>query len=278
MISSILVLTDFSTSSTNAVTAAFKLASQYKATLTIYHSIDENEFIYFDENSNIQIEILTDTNRILTEKKNLWQSVATENKLDLKVIFGSGDPVVGAQLIISTNGIDLLLMGHKGWTKNENSVWGSNTVNMIDKATIPVMVVKREMRDYQLDNLVFASSFETSEKDPFQNILKKLTPPSDSIIHLVSIDTLGYFYEPTILMKQSMKEFEALAIPYQTTSHFYDDYSVTAGIRNFVDEIKPDLLIMANKSSNPIVKFFNGSTIEKVIHESDFPVLIIANP
>lgn len=154
-------------------------------------------------------------------------------------------------------------------------VWGSNTEKIVKHVDIPVMVIKKPIKKYTLNNIVFASSFDTNERDILKYALNLLQPPKDAVIHLLSVDTSSFFTQPMGLMKTAMKEIETLVEPYNTKSHFYVDYSIEAGIRHFLEEVQPDILIMSNKNEKPIKRFLSGNNTIRAINHSDFPVLSI---
>jgi len=271
----ILTLTDFSQVAESAVESAFVFADQYNADLSIYHNGKKGTLTEYDLNKDSIISIESNLTNAKDSALDRWRYLSDKYKVNVSIIIGNGDIYDNVATVINNKEIDLVIMGSTGAGGKEEYIWGSTTEKVIQEIDCPVLVIKRPMSDYRIDNIVFASSFDTSEREVLQYALDLLSPPQDARIHLLSIDTLSYFTQPTVIMKQAMKEFENICKPYHTESHFYKDYSVDAGIRHFLEEIKPDVLIMSNKNSNPIKRFIKGSNTIRAVNHADFPVLTV---
>ena len=75
-----------------------------------------------------------------------------------------------------------------------------------------------------------------------------------------------------------MDDFVEIAKPVKAKKHFYQDYSVRAGIRHFTEELKPSLVVMSNKVRKPVKRMLFGNDALEVAHTSRYPVLIINYP
>lgn len=270
----ILTLTDYSPVAENAVEASYVFSKSYKTNLYIYHNSTDGDLIEYSlANTNaLNITSLEDNSDCPIEK---WKELSINHQVNATLLHGSGNLLKNVESIIKKYNIDLVIMGSTGAGGKKEYIWGTNTEKVIHEIDCPVLVIKKPMNDYRIDNIVFASSFDSNEREVFKFAMNLLSPPKDATVHLLSIDTLSYFTQPTIVMKQAMKEFEELAAPYKVKSHFYQDYSIDAGIRHFLQEIKPDLLIMSNKDTSPVKRFIKGSNTIRAVHHADFPVLTI---
>jgi len=271
----ILTLTDFSPIAESAVEAAFVFASQHKADLTIYHNSEDGDLVMYELVGDPEIEHFTIKNTISSPPITKWKQLAKKHNVVARYLTGSADFIKKIFNITEILEIDLIVMGSTGAGGKKELVWGSNTEKVVKHVDIPVLVIKSPMTEYRISNIVFASSFDNNEKEILTYALNLLQPPKDATIHLLSIDTSSFFTQPMALMKAAMKEFEGLVSPYKVKSHFYSDYSVEAGIRHFMEEVQPDLLIMSNKNEKPVKRFLTGSNTLRAINQSDFPVLSI---
>lgn len=270
----ILTLTDYSSIAENAVETAFVFSKNYNTNLYIYHNNIDGEVTEYNLSNTDKLSFTTLKGELNCPIVN-WKELCNEYNVNATVLQGYGNLVKNVSDIIDKYGIDIVIMGSIGAGGKDEYIWGTNTEKVIHEVDCPVLVIKRPMTDYRIDNVVFASSFDTNEREAFQFALNLLSPPKDAMIHLLSVDTLSYFTQPTVIMKKAMKEYEILASPYKVKSHFYKDYNIDAGIRHFLQEIKPDVLIMSNKNTNPIKRFIRGSNTIRAVHHADFPVLTI---
>lgn len=271
----ILTLTDFSDIAENAVEAAFVFAKQYGADLTIYHNSVDGDLIMYELMGEPEIEHFTINESVRTAPISRWKALAKKHDVVARYVTGSADFIKKIFDITAILEIDLIIMGSSGAGGRREIIWGSNTEKVVKHVDIPVLVIKKPIDRFKVDNIVFASSFDTNEREVLKYALDLIKPPADATVHLLSIDTSSFFTQPMALMKSAMKEFETIAAPYKAKSHFYKDYSVEAGIRHFMEEVQPDLLIMSNRNEKPVKRFLQGSNTIKAINHSDFPVLSI---
>ena len=271
----ILTLTDFSEVAEAAVDVAFAFAGKYGADLTIYHNSEDGDLIMHELTGEPEIAHFGLEEHITSPPISKWKRLAKNNNVTARYLTGSADFIKKIFKITEILEIDMIVMGSTGSGGKMEMVWGSNTEKVVKQVKIPVLVIKKPMKDYILDNIVFASSFDSHEKEILKFALDLLKPPSHAVIHLLSVDTSSFFTQPLALMKSAMKEFEPIAAPYKVQSHFYNDYSIEAGIRHFAEKVKPDILIMSNKNEKPIKRFLSGNNTIRAINQLEYPVLSV---
>ena len=94
-------------------------------------------------------------------------------------------------------------------------------------------------------------------------------------IHLININTSGFFSSPSEEMKEEIKAFKNIAKDYEIISHMYSDYSVGSGVRHFCEENDIDVISISNHARHPIKRVFQGSNVEIIVNHSQLPVLTI---
>lgn len=271
----ILTLTDFSEVAEQAVETAFVFAEKYGSDLTIYHNAVDGDMIMYELVGDPEIEHFKLQDQISSAPISKWKALAKKHNVVVRYLSGAADFIKKIYRITEILDIDMIVMGSSGAGGKNEFVWGSNTEKVVKNVDLPVMVIKGPMRDYRIDNIVFASSFDNEEKDVLRYALDLLKPTSDAVVHLLSVDTTSFFTQPAVLMKTAMKEFETLVKPLNAKSYFYADYSIEAGIRHFMQEVQPDILIMSNRNEKPIKRFLSGNNTLKAISNSNYPVLSI---
>ena len=271
----ILTLTDFSAMAERAVDTAFTFAHQYESELLIYHDMGAGEIIEFELEENPKMDYIEQMGKDAMECISQWKKRSKELNVKASFLISADDFLVRTAKIVESMQPDLIIMGSTGAGGKREYIWGSNTEQVIKSVKCPVLVVKRAFADYRLDHIVFASSFDTREMVDLEYFLKLINPPKDSHIHLLSIDTSSFYAQPSNIVQSAIKDFEMHAKPWKTTGHFYKDYSVDSGIRHFLAEVKPDLLVMSNRIKKPVKHFLQGNNAMRLVNHTDFPVLII---
>lgn len=97
-------------------------------------------------------------------------------------------------------------------------------------------------------------------------------------LHLATVDS-GQIPEAVFFMKLAQQKFEKFkAKPYLkdiTVHEAVESYKISDGIKHFSKENKIDLIVMGSSGATGLKEMFIGSNTEKVVRNSDVPVLII---
>lgn len=270
----ILALTDFSKYANNGLHSAFVLGEAYNADVDIFHGLTKGELVKWSPGDKQKFQLFgaNGVARVLSDE---WMKKDSDYSGKINFLIRSGKVVEYISLLTDEKKPDLIVMGSTGLGKKKRFIWGSNTEAVVKSVNCPVLVIKEPIPSAKFKNIVFASSFDLKEKEVFQYFMDLIKPPADAVIHFLSIDTTSYFSQPTIVMKSAMEDFTKLGYPQKTLTHFYSDYSISSGIRHFVEKTNPDLLVMSNKINKPLKHAFQGNQAVKMAADTDVPVLTI---
>lgn len=140
----ILVMTDFSDDSLNAIRVAANLAKSCESKLTILHvAHDESQlklYVNEEEFENIRKRLDEEINNQLKE---LNKSVPLLNELDVSYIIRRGIPYVEGLLEIEKGDYDLVIIGSHGKTSIKKFFYGSTAEKIVRRAPISVLVTRK---------------------------------------------------------------------------------------------------------------------------------------
>ena len=272
----ILVPTDFSIYAKYATEAALELAKKFGSTVYLMTclnipqfdimSLSENEKVKFRE----AIQTIHNTEKLFKE----WETRADLEGIELKTSWEAGYLPLVISKIQKENKIDCIVMGSHGVGENLQSVLGSNTQKVIRKTDCPVFVIKSPLQKINFKSVVFASGFDSSEKEGFEYFLEFIRPFQPDVIHLLKIDTSVFFHKSYEFTIEMLEEFRKSATAIATAkSHFYRDYTVDAGVRHFTDDINADLIIISNHRRRPFKRTWIGSNVEDLIRATELPLI-----
>lgn len=189
----ILVPIDFSEASLNALSFAAELAKRASADLIIFHATSESE-----ENVKARLGAVT---------------------ADLKRTFGAelrvGEQLVQGSLLDGLKKInphpDLIVMGTKGASGLKRVLIGSNTVNVIAKTSVPVLVIPEEARFEHFNNknknrIVLAADLDSLQNEDGLEILKQIA----LLIIEPKVRVLNVRPKNTVLLEMTEMERRAL--------------------------------------------------------------------
>ena len=100
--------------------------------------------------------------RIMEVKQRMLQGYV--NRLKAKGIKSSGTIVQGkvskeVLLHVAEEEIDLIVVGKKGESDIEEVLFGSTTLKLIRKSTVPLLILKNTEVPFKVETIVFASDF-----------------------------------------------------------------------------------------------------------------------
>ncbi len=269
----ILVPTDFSDCAVAAEDAAMQVAKIFGGEVHLYHNYKtaKKESLTEEERKVISEGIL----QKLTEEAKALEGSYPE--VPVKIHYSFGKLVEGIEKQIETLAIDFLVIGSHGASGKTEYFIGSNAQKIVRMIHLPVLVVKEKIEELKFKKVVFASNFNTSEKEPFRQFLKFIEPFSPQI-YLVNVDKPSIFDTPYIVQRDAMEDFREIAAPLVCEIKMLRHLSVDAGIRYFSDEINADLLVISNHNRHPIKRIMAGSNVEALVNHAEIPVLTIDFP
>ncbi|MEZ5006899.1 MAG: universal stress protein [Chitinophagales bacterium] len=267
MINKILVPVDFSGHAVNATEAAISLARLYECELIFYVVVKD-----LPDNANVE------NGKALSIEDRLNNLIGQfdYHGLDINKVFssGKGDFIHAIEKYIANNNIDLVMMGSHGTSGPKNTAIGSNALKLIRSLPCPILIINERVINFGINRIVFISNFDNDNLAPFQQILKMITPFT-SELHLLNIDTPGFFQDPDSIMKPAMETFQKYAEENGFICHSYRKSSgvVEQGINEFIEQVKPDMVLIPTHNRTMLQRLFVSSLAEAVINHVGVPVM-----
>lgn len=270
----ILVPTDFSEFSLNALKVAAGFAKKSDAELHILHVVNipshEVGIMPFQNQQNVAEGLF-----ILKHIKKKFAELLGQDFLKgLKVheVLKFDDIYKAVQEYSKELSVDLIVMGTHGTSGFVNDFFiGSNTDKMVRLSDIPVLAVKDEVKSTDFKNVVFAADFDFGVNTAFYKI-KDIVASLSAKLHLVRIVTRDdfYFSKP---MLEIMEEFAKDHNLKNYECHIFNSENVQEGINEFKNLINADLIATATHGRRGLARLFNGSVTEELIDNTNVPVL-----
>ncbi len=161
----ILVPVDFSNASINALSFAAELSKRASARLVVLNILQKGES---EEEAK---------NHLKSIESNLKKSFDSDLKCETSL--AHGDLITSLKKIIAIQQPDLIVMGTKGASGLKKILMGSNTVNVITKIKLPVLVIPEAARFENFlkkgkNRIVFATDLDLLENEGAIDILKEI--------------------------------------------------------------------------------------------------------
>lgn len=167
--------------------------------------------------------------------------------------------------------IDLIVMGSQGASGLQEMFIGSNTEKVVRRSHIPVLVVKKSVKEFKVDNMIFASDFNKESKTTFHRVVD-FAKIFDSRIHLLYVNTIHNFNTTkniTERINKFIKDFDFK----NYTINIYNDISIEKGILSFGRDIDADLIALNTHGRSGLSQLFNGSIGQELANHALRPVI-----
>lgn len=273
----ILVPTDFSEMSENALEFASYLSQRLEAKIQLLHVIESYKYNSALKDHNQ----FTDALEVGVEIK-LGREAERVTKiahLEVGTDYTKGKIYKQINKYAANGNYDLIVMGTHGASginELEKFIMGSNAYRVVSASPCPVITVKDLKTPVKIDNLLLPID---SSKESLQKVGKAIYIAKlfSSTIHLVLVSSFFDEFVTSIgggkiALKQLSNIFKRANIPF--TSKIIRHENVGQSILRYSKEINADLVIMmAHQDSNWSEAYYIGSNTRNVVTNSEIPVL-----
>ena len=173
--------------------------------------------------------------------------------------------------ISKKNEVDLIVMGSHGASGFKEMFIGSNAEKVVRNSDVPVLIIKKDAGEFNVDKFVFASDFTDEIKKPFEKVVE-FANNLGAELHLVMINTPSSF-KPTHIANEIMNDFISNYAVNKFSTHIYNDVNVETGILNFANFVNADLIGMSTHGRKGLSHFLNGSISEDLVNHAVRPVV-----
>lgn len=267
----ILVPTDFSKQAENALQVAAQLAKKHNSEIYLLHML-ELPLHQVDALSNFSE--LPEAVFFMKLAHQHFEKVMSKEYLNDVIVHETIKFHQTFDGIVDTcheNEIDLIVMGSHGSSGFKEMFIGSNTEKVVRTSDIPVLVIKNEHKNFQINDFVFASDFKNDNKETYKQAID-MANVFGSKIHLLMVNTANNF-TTTAKAKAKIMEF-IKEYPFDNyTIDIYNDESVEKGILNFSHIVGADLIGISTHGRQGIAHFLNGSISEDLVNHAKRPVI-----
>ncbi|MCW5515767.1 universal stress protein [Muriicola sp. Z0-33] len=273
----ILLPTDFSDNSLNAIRYALTLFKTSECTFYLLHTytpaIYRAEYVLhspaqyglgdmYQSASETQLENFLET--IKKEFDNPKHTFSTHTAFNTLV--------EEVNEFVDHHGIDIIVMGTQGATGAKEIFIGTHTVHVIKRAKVPVLAIPPEFAYEQPKEILFPTDYEVDyKKEPLRMLLHIAQE------HMSSIEVLhaSYGYELSDPQKKNKAKLDGIL---SQTAHLFHDWSnqeVIEAINKFQLKHKSHMLVMIQNKHTFVERLFIEPVIKKISFHITIPFMVI---
>jgi nucleotide-binding universal stress UspA family protein len=280
----ILLATDFSPASKQALEYAASLARRYGTAIYLTHVITRHGYpLVSPEYTAFSLE------KMYAETKEGFREILkSEQMIDLpyKILIQEGNLWPSIEDLIKTYDIDLLVVGTHGVGAVEKVLIGSGAEEIFRKAKVPVLTVgpattREPLYEMEFKNILLASDFGRGAKREAEYAVS-LAQEHCSRLRLLHVLSHPDAYGKDILAvkkENGIGQLRELVVT-ETEMHCKLDFEVAVGepvqqILRIAEETKADLIIMGAKGRSSLAGNVPHTKAYRVVCGAQCPVLTV---
>lgn len=273
----ILLPTDFSSNAWNAISYAMELFKEEECKFYILHTytpafyrmdylIGGPSFSAIpDVGVDVSVAGLDKTLKEIQNKyqnpKHSYQTVSAFNLLTDEI-----------NDIARKKGIDMIVMGTQGATGAKEIFLGTNTVYVIRKTQIPVLVIPQHYSYQKVKKILFPTDYWSKyKKDEFKTLL-------DTALMCKAVVTVLHIEEEYGLTENQIDNKKYLQKSLESVPHRFEELKgalMPNAVIDYIDDKEFDLLVMMNRKHSFLERLMWRQNVDQIGFHVQVPFLVI---
>ena len=272
-IKTILVPTDFSELSKNALKVAVKMAQRHEAKLIITHNVDTYYMIDRGGKQVVGAETVQE-NRSAAKMKldELKTSLQEEFNITIEANISSEGILDSINELVQTDQVDIVVMGTSGRQKIRQFILGSNSYNILLNANCSVLLIPETFKKTSFKKILFPVrvNHELDQKAGLSILLAEKNAGGIDLLGVGDLDNMDDVKKDYIAMKRNLMLKSAEYQSEFQLSHDNAEIIIQAAI-----DKKSDIIILADEDEDSWKSFMADNFFKKMINGTDIPLLIV---
>lgn len=275
----VLIPTDFSETSSNAIKYAMRLFKYDKSEFIIMNAFADEVYEDARDMGREDFEEFKEACRQNIDKALQKEVVdmlefSANPKHKYHYVSRFGSLVDEVNEIVEKENIDVVVMGTKGKTNDRNLTFGSNTLQVMKYVKCPVLAVPVGYHEEYPQNILFPTDYMV----PFKRRELKLL----STLAMSYVATINFLYISDFkgLSHRQLDNRAFLDCCFENNKFTFlhtEGKDITKAINKAVLDHKIDMLVMVNQRHSYLENMLYNSTIEKIGLHIKIPFLVLQN-
>ncbi|MGB5417914.1 universal stress protein [Algibacter sp.] len=190
-----------------------------------------------------------------------------------EIISTFNNAVEAIRNIVEEKDIEMIVMGTKGESNFNKTVYGSTAINVMEKVrNCPVIVVPEQARHNLPKEIVFPTSYRTHFKRRELNHLIELAEKCEASIRVLHVAEEDELDEKQLNNKKLLEEyFEKIDFSFHTLGPI----EVPVAISCFIDSRESDMVAFINKKHAFFGSILSKPLVKEIGFDSKVPILVM---
>ncbi|MEH6537176.1 MAG: universal stress protein [Psychroserpens sp.] len=275
----ILLPTDFSENSINAIHYAIEFFKYEACEFSVLNVQKVSSFVSDDLMAMQPSETIF--NALVTSAKEQIKRLIT----DLETIYGNTlhtfkskvdyDNFIDAiNQVVELEAIDLIIMGTKGASNLGKTLFGSNTVRVIQRSSCPVLAIPNNYKYSEIKDIAFTSNYYTEYKSEDLLPLVNMAEHYDYKVHVIHVKDAEHLTQ----YQENNRAF--LDACFTNIDHSFIELEggdLFKVITTYIPEHHIDLLAMMSRRHSFLERLFVTHPVESFAFDLKVPLLVMEN-
>lgn len=270
----ILLPTDFSENSKNAVNFALKFFEGQTCTFYILNSQKPSGYITADvlygaPGTSVYEGILNDNKKELEKMVQFCESISEKENFSFVPKIDFDNIVDAVKQAVALNKIELIIMGSNGATGAAEVVFGSNTLKVIRNVDCPVIVVPEGYSFEKINSVLLSLNYQYEVSNKSLSVVSEIVKKHEAFLKILEIEEENI--ELATKRNQSEEVFKEIGFERFTMKNIPASIAINA----FEQLIPIQLHAMVVERKSFLNRFIFGSETSKISYGSPVPLLVL---
>lgn len=265
----IIIPVDFSKYSEYALKTAAMIAKKCDATLHVLHMLELSDSLISNSDSGNKNEMIF----LLALAKKKFDPFLDKDYLEgvkVKAVIKQHKVYKEVDKVAEEINADLIIMGSHGLMAHEGIFAGSNAEKMVRHSSTPVLTVKSEPSDLDLDNVILGTDLNEKSVATYKKAVDLFSSLGCSL-QLVYINTPYANFISTEEFNELKQKFAEMGGTNQV--EFVAAYSIEEGLLQHATAVKANCIAVSTSARKGLAHFFKGSVSEDITNHAQLPVI-----
>lgn len=274
----VLLPTDFSDNAFNACRYALQMFANDEVTFTLLHTYDINGYVEGSQFAAPPSEFALESaahraESALQQFKTKLQSYAASELHEFHTVSKNLDIIDAIVEQLRLQKVSLIVIGTQGSTGAYQTVYGSNTIKMMEEIkNCPIMAIPADVSFSGINEIVLANGYKIHHKPEDFTYLKFMAEKFKAPIRVLHISEIGGLNAQQLENKAFL---ESQLQEVKTTFHMLEHVNVPIGIYCFSESRNSDLISFVNKKYSFMEKLLFKPLYKNLGNYSKTPVLVL---
>ncbi|WP_426431117.1 universal stress protein [Winogradskyella sp. HB-48] len=271
----ILLLTDFSENSINALQYALKLFRGTSNNFFVLHVEVANTFLTDDlmvsGNKSIYDSLIKKSKNKLKELVDGLEEKFKNESFNFEMLIDHDVFVDSVNQVVASKDIDLIVMGTNGVTGAKEVIFGSNTINVIRKVTCPTLVIPEDYEYASPNEILLPLDLNDSTNGNAFADLMTFAKTHCEKLHLLRVKPNDE------VLPEEQKDIEYIETHLSGFDYEYHVVSNTPldhVVNSYIQTHSIDLIALLVQKESLFERFFTGSSTTEISKKLKVPLLV----